>query len=122
MESTRQQKFAKLIQKELTDIFLRDGKEFYGKAFVTVTQIKMTPDLSLARIHLSILGTMNHKEVVTKMNDVSREIRGKLGAKIKNQVRHIPSLEFFLDESLDYAANIERLLKDANTSTDNEEK
>lgn len=115
MESTRQQKFSKLIQKELSEIFLRDGKAYFGKSFVTITQVKMTPDLSLARIHLSVMGSPKPEETIEHANNASREIRGKLGTKIRNHVRHIPDLEFFLDGSLEYADNIERLFKEINS-------
>lgn len=117
METTRQQKFSRLIQKELSNLFLRDGAAFYGKTFVTITQVKSTPDLGLSRIHLSLLGTKEPNQVIEKMNEMAKEIRGRLGAVIKNQVRHIPALEFFLDESMEYAENIERLLKEVKSST-----
>ena len=111
MESMRQQKFAKLIQKELSEIFLRDGAGFYGRAFVTITQVRSTPDLALAYIHLSVMGVPDAEAVVEKVNEQSHEIRKRLGMRLKHSVRHIPDVQFFLDASLDYAEKIDQLFK-----------
>lgn len=113
MDSMRQNKFARFIQKELTDIFLHNGTSFYGKAFVTITLVRMTPDLGVARIYLSLFGVKDREIVMEQIRKHSKEVRKHLGVRIKNHVRHIPDLEFFLDESLDYAENIERLLKES---------
>ncbi len=118
MESTRQQKFARLIQKELSQLFLHDGPSIYGKAFVTITNVKATPDLSIARVYLSILAVPDREKAVDEINEATHKIRGLLGLRIKQQVRHIPQLVFFLDDSLDYAEKIERLLKEANVGKD----
>jgi ribosome-binding factor A len=118
METTRQQKFARLIQKELSQLFLHDGPSIYGKAFVTITTVKATPDLSIARVYLSIMGVPDREQAVEAINGATHKIRGLLGLRIKQQVRHIPNLNFFLDDSLDYAEKIERLLKEANAGKD----
>ena len=118
METTRQQKFARLIQKELSQLFLLEGPSIYGKAFVTITTVKATPDLSIARVYLSIMGVPDRELAVEAINEATHKIRGLLGLRIKQRVRHIPNLNFFLDDSLDYAEKIERLLKEANAGKD----
>jgi ribosome-binding factor A len=102
MDSTRQLKFAKLIQKEIGDLFQKEGKNYYGNSFITVTGVRITPDLSIARIYVS---TFHEKgeDVLGKLNTHKREIRHKLGLRIRTQARVIPELEFFIDDSLDYA-------------------
>jgi ribosome-binding factor A len=111
MDSTRQLKFARLIQKEISNLFSREGKNYYGSSFVTVTNVKITPDLSVARIHVSVF---QHKgaEVLKQLSHHSREIRKALGERIRNQARIIPELEFFIDDSLDYADRINEIMKD----------
>ena len=111
MDSTRQNKFARLIQKELAEVFQREGKKYFGNSFVTITRAKITPDLSIARIYLSIFKGKNPDEVVERLNERMHEIRGKLGNRIKSQARIIPSLEFFLDDSLDYVEKMENIFK-----------
>lgn len=112
METTRQNRISRLLQKELGEIFLREGKHLAGDCMVTVTHVKITPDLSIARAHLSIYKSKNAKQTLEEIKTHSREIRGKLGSRIKNQLRSIPEIEFFLDESLDYAENINRIFKE----------
>ncbi len=111
MDSTRQLKYARLIQKELGEIFQKEGKSIYGQNFVTITGVKVTPDLSIARIHLSVFNQKG-PEVITRMNEHKKEIRRKLGDVIRNQARIIPDLEFFIDDSLDYAEKMDKIFKD----------
>ena len=111
MDSTRQLKFARLIQKEISNLFSKEGKNYYGSSFVTVTNVRITPDLSVARIHVSVFQNKG-TEVLKKLNQHSREIRKELGERIRNQARIIPELEFFIDDSLDYADRINEIMKD----------
>lgn len=111
MDSTRQQKFARLIQKELGDLFLKDGASIYGRAFVTITVVKTSPDLGYVKAYLSIMGTNNREEVISLINKNTAEVRHKLGQRIKHQIRHIPTLQFFLDDSFDEVEKIERIFK-----------
>ena len=111
MDSTRQLKYSRLIQKEIGDLFQKEGRNFYGSPFVTVTAVKVTPDLSIARIHISVFQNKG-EEVLQKLHHHSREIRHKLGERIRNQARIIPELEFFIDDSLDYAEKIDKIMKD----------
>jgi len=111
MDSTRQLKYARLIQKEIGDLFQREGKNFFGSSFITVTNVRVTPDLSIARVFVSAFRE-NGDEVLKKLNAHNREIRKKLGERIRSQARIIPELEFFIDDSLDYAEKIDKIMKD----------
>ena len=110
MESMRQQKIARLIQKDIGDIFSREGSHLSGGAMITVTKVNVTSDLSLARINLSIFAPAGKDGIIDVINSKKKEIRYKLGVKVRNQLRKVPDLEFFEDDSLDYIENIENLL------------
>lgn len=110
MDTTRQLKYAKLIQKEIGTIFQREGMLFYGKAFVTVTGVRVSPDLSIARVYLSVFGVKNAQETIDQIDTHNKEIRKRLGNEMRHQARIIPELKFFLDDSLDYVEKIEKLL------------
>lgn len=111
MYSKRQNKVSRLLQKELAAIF---QKEYSGRAFITVTVVRISPDLSYAKVYLSIMERAGKSakggEVSDKIKIQTKEIRKRLAARIKNQVRIIPDLKFFVDDSLDYEENIDRLL------------
>jgi ribosome-binding factor A len=110
MDSKRQSKIAKLIQKELAGIFLEDGIPVYD-CMITVTQTKVTSDLSLARNYLSIFNAEDNDKVMKTIKKNVKDIRYRLAQKVKHQLRIIPQLDFFIDDSLDYLENIEHLLK-----------
>jgi ribosome-binding factor A len=113
MDSTRQLKVSRLIQKELGDIFLRELKTIFGNSLITVTQVRISPDLGVAKVYLSLFNVPD-KKVLLKFiqeKDNVKDIRLKLSARIKKQVRVIPELIFYLDDSLDYAMRIDELLK-----------
>lgn len=110
MDSIRQQKTANLIKKELAEIFLFDGPNIYD-CMITVTKTSVTKDLSIARSYLSIFNAEDNDVVINTVRANVKDIRFRLGQKIHNQVRIIPQLEFFIDDSLDYIENIENLLK-----------
>lgn len=112
MESQRQLKFSKLLQRELGEIFQREASAKFAGIMITVTKVNITRDLSLARVFLSLFPTNDKKSVMEQIKSHTGEIRFFLGKRIKNQVRQIPELEFFLDDSLDYIENIENLLKE----------
>jgi ribosome-binding factor A len=112
METLRQQKVSKQIQKELGSLFQRTGSSIWGPgALVTVTKVTVTKDLQLARVHLSIFGAGSKQDVMKHVHDKGNEIRFQLGKDMRHQLRVIPVLEFFEDDSLDYIENIDRLLK-----------
>ncbi len=110
MDTLRQQKTANLIKKELAEIFLFDGPNVYD-CMITVTKTNITKDLSIARSYLSIFNAEDNDAVIKSVRANTKEIRYRLGQKIRNQVRIIPQLEFFIDDSLDYIENIENPLK-----------
>ncbi|MBS1595267.1 MAG: 30S ribosome-binding factor RbfA [Bacteroidetes bacterium] len=110
MDSRRQQKVASLIKEEFSNILIREGRNIYGKAFVTVTNVKVTPDLGSARFSLSVFNGDKH-EVLAAFNDKRSELKRKLGEKIRFNLRIVPELEFYLDESLDDVFHMEELLR-----------
>lgn len=110
--STRQLKFARLIQKEISDIFQRDKRGILGNTFVTVADVKVSPDLGLARIYISILIAPDKKGIIEKINKRKGEIRKALGDKIRKQVRIIPELIFYLDEVEENAQRLDKLITD----------
>jgi ribosome-binding factor A len=110
MESLRQQKVNKLLAKELAEIFRGNAKTMFAGAFITVTVVRVSPDLGSAKVYLSIM--LKDKKAIFKLvEDQTSAIRGKLGAVIGKQMRVTPELTFFIDDSLDYAMKIEELLK-----------
>ena len=112
MESLRQQKVNKLLAKELAEIFRSESRTLFGGGFITVTSLRVSPDLSSAKIYLSIMGGTKDKAVIFKMiQDQNKTIRGKLGAIVGKQLRVVPELMFYIDDSLDYAMKIDALLK-----------
>ena len=110
METTRQQKIARLLQKELGDIFLLYAKKMQG-TLITVTGVRISPDLSVARAHLSIFPADKVKSVLEQVNADTKSIRLDLGKRVRHQLRIIPELYFHIDDSLDYLENIDNLLK-----------
>jgi ribosome-binding factor A len=111
MESTRQKKVSRLIQKELADIFLRKGKEVAPGKLVSITVVRVSPDLSFAKIFLSIFPSSNQKEVLISIQDHTSKIRYELGQKVRTQLRIVPEIAFYIDDSLDYIDKIDKLLK-----------
>ena len=110
METTRQNKIARLIQKELSDIFLLQTKAMHG-VLVSVSVVRISPDMSYARVYLSVFPSERSQEIVKNINDNMKSIRFELGNRVRHQLRIIPELKFFVDDSLDYAARIDELLK-----------
>ena len=111
MESIRQQKINRLLSKELSDIFRIEAQSVFSGAMITVTVVKVTKDMSIAKVYLSVFLAKNKEELILKVQENTREIRHKLAMRVKNQLRIVPDLEFFLDDSLDYIENIDHLLK-----------
>jgi len=111
MESTRQQKISRLIQKDLGTIFQQESRNLFDGALITVTKVQVTKDLAYAKIYLSLFITTDKEKLLGKIRDHSREIRHALAQRVHNQLRIIPELHFFLDDSLDYIENIDQLLK-----------
>lgn len=110
MDSKRQQKFSRQIQKDLSEIFQKDMRNTFGNAFITITDVKVTPDLSIARIYLSFMLANDKQGLMQEIREKSKQIRGVLGQRIRHQARIIPDLEFFLDDTAEYAAKMDRLI------------
>ena len=110
MESTRQKKVSRLIQKELAGIFQLKAREYAPGRLVSVTVVRMSPDLSLAKVFLNIYPSSGKQEVLDNLKDHTGRIRFELGQKIRTQLRIVPEIAFFIDDSLDYIDNIEKLL------------
>jgi len=111
MDSRRQLKIASVIQVAFTEILTRDGKGIYGNEFVTLTNVNVTSDLSLARFNLSIFNSKNADAVVQKLNAHKGELKRKLADKLRHQLRVMPEFEFYRDETLDYVYHIEDVFK-----------
>ncbi len=109
MESKRQQKFAGVIQQDLAAIFQREGMNYLPNTLVTITKVRVTPDLAIARIFLSFFNTNSPQQALQNIKLHANEIRYKLGARIKDQVRIIPQLEFFIDDTGEYVERMDRL-------------
>ncbi|TXI84846.1 MAG: 30S ribosome-binding factor RbfA [Crocinitomicaceae bacterium] len=110
MGSIRQNKIEGVIQEELSVFFQRNAREICLGAMVSVTTVRVTSDLSLARCYLSVFAGPDKKEVLASVKENAGKIRGEVGKRLKN-MRKIPELMFFIDDSLDYAMEIEQLLK-----------
>ena len=111
MESNRLQKINRLILKELSEIFLLETRKMHG-VLISVTQVRVTPDLGVAHAYLSFFPTEKAKELLGNINDNVKQIRFELGKRVGQQLRVVPNLTFYLDDSLDYLENIDNLLKD----------
>jgi ribosome-binding factor A len=111
MESTRQKKVSRLIQKELADIFLKKNKEYAPGKLVSITIVRVSPDLSFAKVFLSVFPSVNQDEVVNAIKEHTSKIRFELGQKVRTQLRIVPEIAFFIDDSLDYIDKIDKLLK-----------
>ena len=110
METTRQNKIARLIQKELSDIFLRETKSMNG-VLISVSAVRISPDMSIVRAYLSIFPSNKGNEILENINKNNKAIRFELGNRVRHQLRIIPELRFFIDDSLDYLEKIDELLK-----------
>lgn len=123
MESTRQAKIARLLQKELSEIFRRQTAKTHG-VLVSVSAVRVSPDLSIARVYLSVFPSGKSEEVLNEINRSAKTVRYELAQIVKNQLRKTPELSFYLDDSLDYIENIDKLLgekpdgKDSQTPED----
>jgi len=112
MESKRQDKVSKLLQKDLGEIIQLKMQHLTMGAMVTVTKVHISPDLSQAKVYLSLFATNKKDQILNKIKKHSSEIRRELGNRIRHQMRIVPNLGFYLDDSLDYIENIENLLND----------
>lgn len=114
MASIRQEKYAKLIQKELASVFQEKSSSLFEGAFITISHVEVSPDLGYAKIFISFLNGKNKETLFDLVNLHSKTVRHELAAKIRNQARKVPELHFILDDSLDYVQHMEEVFKRIN--------
>ena len=109
MESKRQQKFAGVLQEELAAIFQKEGAAYLPNTLVTITKVRVSSDLGVAKVYLSLFSTSNTALAIAEINSHAGEIRYKLGARIRHQARIVPSLTFFLDDTNTYVEQMDKI-------------
>lgn len=109
-ESKRQKQVARVIQEEMTSIFQKEGLNMVMGGMVSIAKVVVTPDLLEARIHLSLFKIEDHQALMQAIREKTGELRKALGIKLRHQLRRIPELQFFEDDSLEHASKIEELL------------
>ena len=113
-ESKRQKQVAGVIQEEMNDIFLRLGLNMVDGGMLSISKVKITPDLLEARIYLSLFQVRDQQALMSRIEDLTGEIKRELGNRVKQQLRRIPELRFFLDDTLDYVFKMEEIFKQIN--------
>ncbi len=121
METKRQKQYGKQIQKDLGDLFQRDFRKLFEGAFVTITDVKTTPDLGIARIYLSFMLSKDPEGLVEKIRENSSVIRGKFGNRVRHQFRVIPEFQFYIDDTAEVAQKMHELLDSLDIPKDNSE-
>ena len=109
--STRQLKVARELQRDLAEIIRSKGMAAFGGAMITVSEVRVSPDLSIAKVFVSIFPSDKHESVMAILEENKRAIRGELGHKVASQLRIVPEIDFYLDSTLDYAEHIDELLR-----------
>lgn len=109
--STRQLKVARELQRDLAEIIRSKGMAMFGGSMVTVSEIRISPDLSIAKVFVSIFPSQNADAVMKILEENKKALRGELGRKVASQLRIVPEFDFYLDTTLDYAEHIDELLK-----------
>lgn len=112
--TTRQHKFSRLVQKELSDIFQRDKRGILDNAFISISDVTVSADLGVAKVYISMMLAKDKQKTLDKLNRGKGEIRKALGDRIRNQVRTIPELIFIIDETEENAYKIEELIRNLN--------
>lgn len=121
MSTRRQQKVGSLIQEELSGIFQRHGSTYYGSAFVTITGVEVSPDLLVAKIFLSIYNVSDKEKTLDAIISSTHEIRRQLGNKMRFDLRRIPELLFYLDDSIENAMRVNELLRQVSKDSETKE-
>ena len=117
-ETKRQKQVGQLVQEELSDIFMRMGFNVTEGGMISISSVKMTPDLLEARVYLSMFQIKSPEEMLEKINERMGEIRGALGNRVAKQLRRVPYINFFLDDTLDHVFKMEELFKKINEDKD----
>ena len=110
-QSTRQQKVSRELQRYLAELLRSKGMAYFGGAMVTVSEVRISPDLSIAKVYVSVFPSNRQEEVMKQLEDEKKHLRGELGDLVAKQLRIVPDLDFYLDTTLDYAEHIDELLK-----------
>ena len=118
IEGKRQKQVATVINHELNDIFLRMGLNMSDGGLISISSVKITPDLFEARVYLSFFQVKDNEAALARIKDRYKEIRKELGARVRHQLRSIPELTFYIDDTLDYVFKIEELLKKVKAEND----
>ena len=111
MHSKRQKQTAEVIRRHFGQVLLQEGSYIYGDAFVTVTKVYVTPDISLAKIYLSVYNAINKQAIVDKVNEHASQLKKNLAHRIRKHVRRIPEIDFYIDETLDEIYRVNKLLE-----------
>jgi ribosome-binding factor A len=112
MESNRQKKFAGLLQEELASLFQREGASYLPNTLVTITKVRVSPDLAVAKVYVSFFNTKDKQNSINLINAHTNELRYKLGTRIRHQVRVVPSLTFFIDDTNEYVERMDHLFNE----------
>lgn len=112
--TVRQQKYSKLILKELSEIFQRDKRGILDNAFISIAEVRMSPDLAVAKVYISMMLAKDKAATLSRLDQHKKEIRKLLGEKIRNQARIVPELIFYLDEVEENALKMDALIKSLN--------
>lgn len=115
MDSKRQLQIGELIKRQFSPVFQEEGSYIYGPAFVSITLVKVSPDLSLAKVYLSIFNTEDKEAVLQKVIQHTHSLKQKLSSRIRNHVRRIPNIHFFLDETTDEMFEVDQLFQKIKT-------
>lgn len=110
-QSTRQLKVSRELQRDLAEILRSRGMAAFGGAMITVSEVRVSADLSVAKVYVSIFPSDKQQAVMAQLNEENKRIRGELGRMVAKQLRIVPELDFYLDTTLDYAEHIDELLK-----------
>ena len=110
-QSTRQQKVSRELQRYLAELLRSKGMAYFGGAMVTVSEVRISPDLSIAKVYVSVFPSNRQEKVMKQLEDEKKHLRGELGHLVAKQLRIVPDLDFYLDTTLDYAEHIDELLK-----------
>lgn len=115
MGGRRQDRFAALLQEEMSDLFQKKGKEAFGNGLISVSRVDVSPDLGHVKFYLSVINEKAPEQLIDTIRNHTKELRMALAQRIKNQVRKIPEIEFFYDDTMDYVDRMENLFNQIDT-------
>lgn len=124
MDTKRQNKFSRLIQKDLGEIFQQKSRDWFNGSFITVTQVQVTPDLGIAKVYLSFLMVKDIEAKLEEVEEYNSSLRNLLAQRIRNQARKIPALRFYYDDTMEVSAEVDKMFKEIDipsTESENDE-